>query len=240
MKLKTWVKWVILICIIALVSVIAWITLDSLGITSVEGLRTLIASCGAWGWVVFILLQVLVTTILCFVPATSMTFIIVSVILFGAWKGFAVSSVGVILSSVAMFLIGRFGGEKIAIKMVGEETLKKAQDLIAVKSKIYLPLMFLFPCFPDDALCMVAGITKMRWWEFLLIVIFCRTVGVATTCFLGSDLIDWSALTIIDWFVFISVCLIDLYVVYKLAEKLEKRIKQKTEKDLDEKDNREE
>ena len=230
MKLKTWVKWVFLIVIIAIVSVIAWLTLDSLGITSVDGLRTLIASCGAWGWVVFILLQVIVTTLLCFVPATSMTFIIVSIILFGAWQGFLVSSVGIILSSMAMFLVGRFGGERIAIKIVGEESLKKAQDLIAVKSKIYLPLMFLFPFFPDDALCMVAGITKMRWWEFLLIVVFCRTVCVAMTCFLGSDLIDWSALTIIDWFVFISVCLIDLYIIYILADKLEKKIKDKKNK----------
>ena len=230
MKLKTWVKWVVLIVCIALISGIAWITLDSLGITSVDGLRTLIASCGAWGWVVFILLQVIVTTLLCFVPATSMTFIIVSIILFGAWQGFLVSSVGIILSSMAMFLVGRFGGERIAIKIVGEESLKKAQDLIAVKSKIYLPLMFLFPFFPDDALCMVAGITKMRWWEFLLIVVFCRTVCVAMTCFLGSDLIDWSALTIIDWFVFISVCLIDLYIIYILADKLEKKIKDKKNK----------
>lgn len=230
MKLKTWVKWVILIVCIALISVIAWITLDSLGITSVDGLRTLIASCGAWGWVVFILLQVLVTTLLCFVPATSMTFIIVSIILFGAWQGFLISSIGVILSSMAMFLLGRLGGEKIAIKMVGEEGLKKAQDLLAVKSKIYLPLMLLFPFFPDDALCMVAGITKMRWWEFLLIVICCRTIGVAMTCFLGSDLIDWSALSIIDWFVFISVCLIDLYIIYRLADKLETKIKEKKDK----------
>lgn len=230
MKLKTWVKWVILIVCIALISLISWLTLDGLGITSFDGLRTLIAGCGAWGWVVFILLQIFVTTLLCFVPATSMTFIIVSIILFGAWQGFIISSVGVILSSMTMFLIGRFGGEKIAVKMVGEESLKKAQDLIAVKSKIYLPLMFLFPFFPDDALCMVAGITKMRWWEFLLIVICCRTVGVAMTCFLGSDLIDWSALTIIDWFVFISVCLIDLYIIYRLADKLEKKIKEKKDK----------
>lgn len=230
MKLKTWVKWVILIACIVFISGIAWITLDSLGITSVDGLRTLIADCGAWGWVVFILLQVLVTTLLCLVPATSMTFIIVSIILFGAWQGFVISSVGVVLSSMAMFLIGRFGGEKIAIRMVGEESLKKAQDLVAVKSKIYLPLMFLFPFFPDDALCMVAGITKMRCWEFLLIIICCRTVGVAMTCFLGSNLIDWSTLTIIDWFVFISVCLIDLYIIYRLADKLEKKIKEKKDK----------
>lgn len=234
MKLKNWVKWVVLATIVAVFTAVTYITLKQLGITSIEGLRAVISSCGVWGWLVFILLQILVTTLLCFVPATSMTFIVFSVILFGAWKGFAISASAVILSSMSMFLIGRFGGEKLAIKMVGEESLKKAQDLIAVKSKIYLPLMFLFPAFPDDALCLVAGITKMRWWEFLLITLTCRTVGVATTCFLGSDLINWSALTIVDWFVFISVCVIDLYIVYRLADKLEKKIKEKKDKERQE------
>lgn len=228
-KMKSWLKWLILIAIIACFSVGCYFLLRHFEITSIEGLRTLISSCGVWGWLVFLLLQILVTSILCFIPATSMTFIVVSVILFGAWQGFAISATGVILSSMVMFAIGHFGGERIVIKLVGESSLKKAQDLISVKSKIYLPLMFLFPAFPDDALCMVTGMTKMRWWEFLLIVITCRTVGVATACFLGSDFINWGELSIIDWFVFISVCIIDLYIVYRLADKLEKIIKSKKE-----------
>ena len=225
--MKTWVKWIILALVVGVISVLAWLILQSLGVTSINGLRIIISSCGAWGMIVFLLLQVVVTSLLCFVPATSMTFIIVSVILFGAWKGFAISALGVVISSMVMFIIGRFGGEKIAIKLVGEQSLKKAQDLLSIKSRIYLPLMFLFPIFPDDALCLVAGMTKMRWWEFLLIVLVCRTIGVATTCFLGSDIIDWNALSIIDWFVFISVCVIDLYIIYRLATKLEEKIKQK-------------
>ncbi len=228
--LKTWVKWLILFLIIAAATAAIWLTLDSFGVTSVEGLRVIISRCGVWGWLLFLTLQILVTTLLCLVPASSMTFIIVAVVLFGAWKGFLISITGVIISSLIMFMVGRFGGEKIAIKLVGKDSLKKAQDLIEFKSKIYLPLMFIFPMFPDDALCLVAGMTKMHWWEFLLIVIFCRSIGVATTCFLGSDFINWKALSIIDWFTFLSVCLIDLYIIFKISNKIETKIKQKKEK----------
>ncbi len=196
-------------------------------ITSVEGIRAIIEKCGVWGWLVFLLLQIAVTSLLCFIPATSMTFIIVSVILFGALRGFIISASGVILSSLAMFLIGRLGGEKIAAKIVGEQSLKKAQDLIDFKSKIFLPLMFIFPAFPDDALCMVAGITKMKWWYFLIIVAICRTVGVATICFLGGGLIDWTSLSLVDWFVLINVVVIDIYAVFKISNKIENKIKQK-------------
>jgi uncharacterized membrane protein YdjX (TVP38/TMEM64 family) len=74
-----------------------------------------------------------------------------------------ISVVSVFLSSSLMFLIGNYGGEVLAIKMVGEKSLRKAQDLIDIKSKTLLPMMFMFPIFPDDALCLVAGMTKMRY-----------------------------------------------------------------------------
>lgn len=222
-------KWVLFIGLVILISVIIYLCCRSCGVTSVEGLRQIVESAGAWGLVLFLFLQIFVTTILCFIPATSMTFIICSVILFGALNGFLICVSGVLISSMLMFLIGRVGGEKVAIKLVGQESLQKAQDLIAVKSKIFLPLMFIFPAFPDDALCIVAGMTKMHWWEFLLITIFCRSVGVATTCFLGSSLIDWTSLSVIDWFVFISVCLIDIYFIFKVSNWIEKKLKNRKE-----------
>lgn len=224
---KTVIKWSLLILAVLGISGLAYLCCWSCGITSIDGIRTMIDKVDAWGWVLFIGLQVFVTSLLCFIPGTLMTFIICSVILFGAWKGFLLSSIGVILSSMSMFFIGRFGGEKFARKIVGEKSLNKAQELVAVKSKIYLPLMFLFPLFPDDALCMVSGMTKMKWWQFLIIVVFCRTIGVAVVCFLGSDLINWSELSIIDWFVFISVCITDVFIFVHFANKLEAKIKSK-------------
>lgn len=220
-------KWLLLLLCVAAISGIAYLLCWACGITDVNMLREVVADAGAWGWALFLFLQIFVTTILCFVPATSMMFIACSVVLFGAIYGFLISLSGVWISSMLMFLIGRFGGEKVAIKLVGKGSLNKAQDLIVVKSKIFLPLMFIFPAFPDDALCMVAGMTKMHWWEFLLITIFCRSVGVATTCFLGSSLINWSALSLIDWFTFISVSVIDIVLVFKASNWLERKIKEK-------------
>ena len=59
------------------------------GITNIETLREVIASCGVWGWVVFLILQVFFTIVLCFAPMGSMTFITLGVLCFGAnWKTF--------------------------------------------------------------------------------------------------------------------------------------------------------
>ncbi len=222
--MKNWIKICLTILVVAAISIGAYFILRACGVTDVESLRELIASCGAWGWIVFITLFTLCTSLLCFIPASSMTFIIVSVVLFGATKGFIISSISVFLSSSLMFVLGNTLGEKVAVKLVGKESLEKTQNLVDVKSKMLLPLMFLFPVFPDDALCLVAGMTKMRYWYFALIVGICRTIGVATTCFLGSGLINWAVLRLVDWFVLISVCLFWILLIFQYQHKIEKFI----------------
>lgn len=225
--MKNWVKIALVLLGVVALSIGAYFILRACGITSIDGLRELISSCGAWGWVVYIALFIVCTILLCFVPGTSATFIAVAIVLFGAWQAFAISTISVFCSSSIMFLIGNTLGEKVAGKLVGQKELKKAQDLIDTKSKIFLPLMFLFPAFPDDALCMAAGMTKMKYWYFALIVLICRTTGIATICFLGSNIINWAELTITDWFVLINAVIIDIYAVFKISSKIENKIKQR-------------
>lgn len=229
--MKNWVKIIITLLAVAVVSIAAYFILRACGITSIEGLRELITKCGAWGWIVYIVLFIACSSLLCFVPGTSATFIAVAIVLFGAWQAFAISAISVFLSSSLMFLIGNTLGEKVAGKLVGKDALKKAQDLIDTKSKIFLPLMFLFPMFPDDALCMAAGITKMKYWYFAIIVLIFRSIGIATICFLGSN-IKWAELTITDWFVLINAVIIDIYAVFKISGKIEAKIKAKKDKEL--------
>ena len=222
--MKKWIKAGLILLLLAAASVGIYLILRSCGITDVNQLRDLIASCGAWGWIVFIALFTLSTTVLCFVPGISMTFITVSIILFGAMKGFLISSISVFIASTIMFWIGNTVGERAAVKLVGKDSLEKAQNLIDVNSKLLLPLMLLFPVFPDDALCMVAGMTKMKYWYFAIIALICRTVGIATICFLGSGFIDWAALSLVDWFVLINVVVFDIVLIFKYQNKIEKFI----------------
>ena len=235
--MKKWIKVLLLFIALAVISVGIYFTLNSLGITDVETLRNLISSCGAWGWIAFISLFALCSTLLCFVPGTSAAFIAVSVVLFGALKGFILSSISVFICSSLMFFIGNFFGERAAAKLVGKESLEKAQNLLDMKSKMLMPLMFLFPIFPDDALCLVAGMTKMKYWYFAIIVAIFRTIGIATICFLGSGFIDWAALGIVDWFVLINICVFDIALIFKYQDKIERVfIKNKEKQDVSRRD----
>ncbi len=228
--MKNWIKVGLVLLALVGLSVGIYFILRACGVTDIETLREIISNCGAWGWVVFIALFTLASTFLCFIPGTSATFIGVSIVLFGALKGFIISTISVFLSSALMFCIGNFCGEKVAARLVGKESLEKAQNLLDMKSKMLLPLMFLFPIFPDDALCMVAGMTKMRFWYFAIVVAIFRTIGIASICFLGSGFINWGALSIVDWFVLINVCVFDIFIIFKYQHKIEKFILRKKDK----------
>ena len=94
--------------------------------------------------------------------------------------------------------------------------------------------MFLFPSFPDDALCMVAGMTKMKYWYFATIVAICRTFGVATFVFIGSGVLPFGELNVIEWFMLINILIFDVVLIFKYSDKLEKLIfKKRAEKNAE-------
>ena len=125
-----------------------------------------------WSYLVFLLLQVIFTTLLCFAPGGSMAFILLGVALFGAsWETFLLCFSGVVLSSILMDILGRFGGNKMIIKLIGEDDYNKALKILTEKGSVYLPVMYIMPVFPDDALCMIAGMIKIKFWLHLLYIV---------------------------------------------------------------------
>ena len=96
---------------------------------------------------------------------------------------FLICLASVVITSVVMDLIGRFGGNKAIIKILGREEYEEAKDLIKEKGMVYVPVMYLLPIFPDDAICMVSGATKMNFWVHLIEIILCRGIGCATIIF---------------------------------------------------------
>ncbi|MCR4661709.1 MAG: VTT domain-containing protein [Clostridia bacterium] len=237
------IKILIIILIIACVTVPLYFLFKYLGITDIEKLQLIIKNCGNWGWIVFLLLQILCTSILCFVPAVSMTFITVGIILFGAnWKTFLLCFSGVILASIIMDLIGRFGGSKLIVKLIGQKSYDDALVLIQTKGIVYVPVFYLLPVFPDDAICMICGSLRVKFWIHLIEIFLCRGIGCATIVFgisiLPTDLISalktfdtefifahlWDYITMITVLIFWIIVLlfvarkIDIYLTNKIHE----------------------
>ena len=184
-----------------------------------------------YGWLVIILMQVVLSTLLCFVPAFSMAFILLMQTLFDyAWQAFIAAFIGVMLTSLFMYLTGRFGGYKLCKKILGEKDCQRASELLNNKGAVFFPLMMLFPMFPDDALVMIAGTLKMSLAWFIPSIVVGRGVGIATIVF-GLAIIPYDKFTTVwHWIAFVAVSAILIFAVFFMAYKfnayLEKRKKE--------------
>lgn len=186
---------------------------------------SLLENLGFWKYVLYILITSIGTILLSVVPAVSMAFIMAGVGLFGAtWQTFLICASSVFISSLVMYLLGRTGGYKLFMKIIGKDNLDKATKLIKEKGQIYFPLMMMFGGFPDDALVCVAGIIKMNLWFFIPSVIIGRSIGIASIVF-GLNFIQVLGIdSPLGWFKLIVFGVIGLMLVIKLGNIISKKI----------------
>ena len=94
------------------------------------------------------------------------------VLAFGPILGFIYNYIGLVLGSLIAFLLSRSYGIKIVEKFFKEETINKYLKYIRDNrfNKIFFWGIFL-PGLPDDLLCYIAGLSKMKLSTFLLIIL---------------------------------------------------------------------
>ena len=185
-KFKKIIKIIIVLLVVASISVGLYFLLRAFGLTDVNVLKDYLRRTGPWAILAYIALRVLATIFLSFMPACSMIFDLLSLAAFDYLHPiviFLICLASIVLTSVVMDLIGRFGGNKAIVKILGQEEYDEAKDLIQEKGMVYVPVMYLLPIFPDDAICMVSGATKMNFWIHFLEILLCRGIGCATVIF---------------------------------------------------------
>ena len=106
---------------------------------------------------------------------------------FGFWKGWGLTTVGQLLgSSLAMFA-ARMLGERAVRKFVPESLATNFDILISNGGYAQFFIIFLLPALPDDAVCFIAGLTRLRLLPLILICIAGRAPGMAVLSLLGSQ-----------------------------------------------------
>lgn len=212
----------IVIAILVAVVVLAYFILVWTGaweyINSVEKVRNLILSLGFWGRFAFVLLQFLQVT---FIPLPSTVTTLAGVLVYGPLETALLSLAGVILGSVFAFFLGRVFGRRLVEFMVGKETCDKWVKFLT-NAKYSFFIMMVLPVFPDDVLCIVAGLTNMSWTFFVVTNLIARPIGIFTTCYLGSGhLIPYHGWGLAVWAVIVVVVGVLLFLSFKYQSKIE-------------------
>ncbi|MBE6531966.1 MAG: VTT domain-containing protein [Ruminococcaceae bacterium] len=237
-KYEKIVKILLILLIFVLISVATTVVLSLFGIISFNDGEMQINQAifdsfkTTWyGCILIILIQVVITSLLSFVPGASMAFIMLLQALYNnPLLAFVVALSGVFLSSFMLYILGRFGGYNLCKKLLGEKDCEKASDLLNNKGLIFFPVMMLFPMFPDDALVMVAGTLKMSLKWFIPSIIIGRGIGVATIIF-GLSIVPFDKFTTPwHWIAFILICAIGIALVFFLASRFNKYLEKKKNK----------
>jgi len=198
-------------------------------IDSVEDFRKYIQSYGNLAVILFIVLQFAQVVIL---PIPSFITVGAGVLLFGPLKSSLYSSIGIISGSIIAYFVGKFFGYRVVKWLVGKEALDKTLKTIKGKDKLILTFMFLFPFFPDDVLCFVAGITTIKPRFFIVMITIVRLITITLSSFSMNNSIipydTWWGLLI--WAIIFIAVLCATIIIYKHGNAINKKINKLSKK----------
>ena len=134
---------------------------------------------------VFMLVQIL-QVLLAPVPGEATGFI--GGYLFGVTKGFLFSSIALSIGSVINFGVGRFLGKRYVRKVIPTKYLARFDMVAKREGALIVFMLFVFPGFPKDYLCLFLGLSALPFKIFLLMATLGRMPGTFILSLQGAML----------------------------------------------------
>ena len=145
---------------------------------SQQSLEAFIGKAGIFGPLIFIFIQA-IQVVIPILPGFITC--IAGAVVFGPLEGFIYSYTGMCLGSMMAFYISRKYGTAFVKKLVKPQTYDKYILWLEKGKKfdiLFLLAIFL-PAAPDDVLCFIAGLTRMTWKKFTIIILLGKPFVIA-------------------------------------------------------------
>ncbi len=145
--------------------------------SSQERLEQFLAQAGVLAPGIFLLIQI-VQVIIPILPGGVTC--LIGVVVFGPVWGFIYNYAGLVIGSIISFLLIRKYGRALILKLVSEKNYNKYIGWLekGKKFQILFAAAIFLPGFPDDVLCMLAGLSGMSFGRFTLIMLLCRPISL--------------------------------------------------------------
>ena len=182
-----------------------------------DKIRSTILKTGFLAPIVFIfliILQVLIAPI----PGQEMG--LMSGYIFGPIKGTIYSMIGLTIGSYIAFKLSRVYGAPLVKKLVDKKTFEKFNKIALEKGPFTLFLLYLFPALPDDSICYIAGLTKIKIKNLVIISAIGRFPGFLVLNLIGAGLYFTTNFSLI----FIGLLIVISFLIYFYRNQIEKII----------------
>ncbi len=189
-----------------------------------EQVEQFVAGFGRGAPLAFMALQV-IQVILAPVPGEATGFI--GGYIFGAARGFVYSSLALAAGSWINFAIGRFVGRRYVRRWIPTDIMARFDHLLKRQGIIVLLILFIFPGFPKDYLCLFLGITAIPLKAFLLIASVGRMPGTLMLSLQGEFLFqkNYTVFAVVVGVTILAAALSIKYreTIYRWMEKLNRK-----------------
>ena len=187
-------------------------------LSSLEDLRRMIDAAGPLAGMVYFVLQMLTVIV---APIPSNVTMLAGALALGFLKALVLGVLAVVLGSVLIFLAARKLGQKSVRNWLDRGVMDKYLPVIQEKQEMFLFLTMLFPFFPDDVICILAGLTQMPLTRFAVIMALARPWGLAFAALLGSGVIH---LPVWGWIVLVLAMAAVFCLALRFSAQIEDRL----------------
>jgi uncharacterized membrane protein YdjX (TVP38/TMEM64 family) len=184
-----------------------------------------ISTFGPGAPVVFMLIQIL-QVIFAPVPGEMTGF--VGGYLFGTIKGFIFSSIALTGGSIINFSIGRVLGKRFVRRLIPSKHLQRFDTLVKREGALIIFILFIFPGFPKDYLCLFLGLSAMPFKIFVWMSAVGRMPGTFILSLQGSMLYNENFMILA---VAAGVCCLFVLLSYRYREPLFRWIERQNKPD---------
>jgi uncharacterized membrane protein YdjX (TVP38/TMEM64 family) len=191
---------------------------------TLEHIMTLIQEYRALGPLPGILL-VVIEAFLPFLPLFA--FVMANANAFGLWLGFLYSWIGACLGAFLVFLfIRKYGQKRLLSFLPKHPKVRKLMDWVERHGFGPLFLILCFPFTPSAVVNIVAGLSKIRFAQYMLAVCIGKMVMIFTISFIGYDLHSLLTKPFRTVIVFLVI-----FILWFVGKRIEVRMNKSTETD---------
>ena len=224
-RFKKQLIWAAVLLLLAGLGTFLWKSGFFSALTSVESVQAYVERFAPFSHLIYFLAQ-LASVILAPVPSNLLA--AAGGVLFGTVPAFLLTFAAVTVGSMLVFALAKLLGGSFAEKLVSKKVSEKYLELIHIKRDVFLALAFLFPFFPDDLICILAGLTGISPLRFFLLVLLTRPWGLLFACALGGSSFSLTPKLLIP----LVACGVALFLLgLKYGDRIEQALLKKFKKD---------
>lgn len=163
----------------------------------------------------FILIQVL-QVVIAPIPGQAAAF--AGGFIFGFWKGWFLTTLGLVIGSLIAMVLARMLGISLVRKIVPDSIIQRFDSVISQGGYMTFFMIFLLPALPDDAVCFLAGLTKLKILPLSLVCLLGRAPGMLVLSLTGAGFADGLTLWVEILFAVMMIASVILWLFWEVIE----------------------